>query len=269
MRGDGLRLLAIGSWVALTGFVVLGMAVLPKTQAWVDSAAGLDSIEVGSKLARAGREAKASLSRRDPTGGSAPTGLNTLPRAFPKCWRRGLATAASMRRNHWSPTEPVCWRRHGVRPAISVPSRRAAYTRSHALGAEERARVAAHSDEVRGVALKLFEEIRGADYEKFLRGESSDGDTGSRAALASDNGRVRPRAGRTSRRTFSGCPIQSIWVGEARIEGESRPCVPYRLELSDGGVLAGDLAFEYIDSGRGGRWYPVTGIDWFVEGGAP
>jgi hypothetical protein len=119
------------------------------------------------------------------------------------------------------------------------------------------------------VALKLLEEIRGAKYEQFLRGEPGDGGTGSRAAPASDNDRGWPLAGRTSSRTFSGCPIRSVWVGEVRIDGENRPCVPYRLELSDGGVLAGDLAFEYLDLGRGRRWCPVTAIDWFMAGGAP
>jgi hypothetical protein len=122
---------------------------------------------------------------------------------------------------------------------------------------------------VREVALKLLEEIRGANYEQFLRGEPGDGGAESPGAPASDKDRRRPRSGRISSRTFSGCPIQSVWVGEVHIDQDRRPCVPYRLELSDGSVLAGDLAFEYLDLGRGRRWQPVEGVDWFLRGGIP
>jgi hypothetical protein len=174
-----------------------------------------------------------------------------------------------MQKSYWSPTEPGCWRRRGINPLISVPPRRVAYARSHPPDGEGRAPVVAHSGEVREAALKLFEEIRGANYEHFLRGERGDEGAESSAAPASDNDRGWPLAGRTSSRTFSGCPIGSVWVGEVRIEEENRPCVPYRLELSEGGVLAGDLAFEYLDLGRGRRWCPVTAIEWFVEVGAP
>ncbi len=266
MRGEGLQLATVGAWVALAAVIVLGTTVLPKTRAWVGSTVGLQGTGLGSKLRRAERPADAALARKEPTGGLAASRHGRLPRGFPRCWEQGLRLAASARRCHWSPTKPACWRRRRIHRIISVRSRRVAHTRSDALPPQGRTYVAAHSDEARGVALKLFEQIRGADYEHFLRGEPGSGGAESRTAPAPDNDRRRPRAGRTSSRTFTGNPILSIEVGQVHIDGESRPRVPYRLTLSDGGVLAGDVTFEYVDLGEGAQWYPIDGIDWFLRG---
>ena len=136
MRGDRLQLTTVGAWLALGALIVVGTVLLPRTHMWVDSALGLQGAGLGSKLARADHRADAVLARREPIGGLAAGGHGRLPRAFPRCWRRGLRTAASMRRSHWSPTEPGCWRRAGIRPLTSARARRSAYGRSHALGAE-------------------------------------------------------------------------------------------------------------------------------------
>ncbi len=131
-------------------------------------------------------------------------------------------------------------------------------------GAADRSYTLAHVAEVRGVARKLFEEIRDADYEQFLSADSRAPEAESHTESTAVSSGAREDPARVSCRTFRGCPIRSIWVGDAYIDGKSRPCVPYRLELSDGGGMSGNLAFEYLDLGGGGRWHPVEGIDWLL-----
>jgi hypothetical protein len=126
-------------------------------------------------------------------------------------------------------------------------------------------RATAPGCELRGAVLKLFEEIRDADYEQFLPGEPDDGGAESRAAPAAD--RSKSDAAITSTHTFTGYPIASIEVGDVFLDDREKPTVPYRLTLTDGSVLAGDLVFEYVD--RDGGWYPVDSIEWLLGGEAP
>lgn len=260
MRADRVRFLMIGAWLGLAALIVAGAFLLPRTQMWSGPAAGESAVEAHSKSARAEPRSEAVLPPTEPASGSTAAGLDVPASVLPRCWKRGLELAAARGSSRWSPARPRCSRigqdvprrepqvQHGRRRSAPLPD------------------PMAHADEVRGAALKLFEDIRDADYDSFLRparaDEGKEAPSEATAATPSEEHDLE----NWSTHTFTGSPIVSIEVGAVFVDEENRPSVPYRLGLSDGSVLAGDLAFACIDVGRGPRWVPVGGIDWRLKG---
>jgi len=64
-------------------------------------------------------------------------------------------------------------------------------------------------------------------------------------------------------KTFKDRPIETVELGEVSTDKEDRPAVPYKLVLTDGTVLEGDLPFEY--RARGQYWLAVHGLDWYLK----
>ncbi len=266
MRGERLALLAVAVWLALAAFIVLQVAVLPEMRIWAGPTPAPKGAGVVPVLPRPAPVGPRVTAAKRSSGDT----VRRLPRSFPRCWARGLRDAASAGRSHWSPAEPACFRRWAgpVRKNMMWPRCLPGETRP-GPGAADPGRATVDAWELRGAVLEVFEEIRGANYRQFLAGGPGNGGTDPRAGPRRDNARYRPRGGMTSPHTFTGCPIASIEVGDVFLDDRERPTVPYRLTLTDGSVLAGDLVFEYVDLGRGGCWYPVTGLDWLIEGSAP
>ncbi|MHC4525733.1 MAG: M56 family metallopeptidase, partial [Planctomycetota bacterium] len=126
------------------------------------------------------------------------------------------------------------------------------------------------------LAKELFDKLRGANYEKVLSyynektGKwSRDGwkKLGIDYTVHTD----WPSFAVWVCRTLKDNPIVSVELGDVFISekkdaAEKRfrvPAIPYKLTLQDGGVLEGDLYFEYRDSGK--RWQPAEGIDWHLQ----
>lgn len=269
MRGDTLGRLAIGAWVLLIALIGVGAAVLPKTETWGRSPVGVggsadgfcpEPVVLPSRPGSSARSEGGVQKRR--------AGVRKqMPRSFPKCWRRGLQLAASAGKAQWSPTEPPCWRHFAGPPRSVMWARRAPEEGRPGRAVADRSYARAHAAEVRGVALKLFEEIQGVDYAHLLRPDGPAPEASPQAETVSS--RAGEGQARASSRTLSECPLRSFGVADAYLDEAGRPCVPYRLELSDGGVIRGELAFEYLDFGSGGRWYPVDGLDWLLKGDGP
>lgn len=265
MRGDRLQLTTAGAWVALGTVLVTGSVLLPKTQTWVDSGPGLQAIGPHLKFARAEPRVASVLARAGPAGCSTTAGLGVPAPVLPRCWMKGLQEAAVTGRSYWSPTPPSCWWSGRRRPGEVLQARHVPRRNTLLPDGRQLEYAAAHPDEVRSAALKLFQDVRDADYDSFLR--SARAEKGKDAPLEHPAVTLskEPDLRNWSCHIFTGSPIVSIEVGDALIDDENRPTVPYRLRLSDGGVLAGNLVFERIDCGRGPRWVPVGGVDWALH----
>ena len=127
-----------------------------------------------------------------------------------------------------------------------------------------------HSAEVKEAAKQLFEKIRSADYDYFLRSKKP---VWSKFPIGGHY-MTHTRWDKLVEwicKTFKGNPIVSVelgevFIGDKEIKGKTGwPTVPYKLTLRDGGVLEGDLAFEYNFDGGVGHWHGMEGIDWHLQ----
>jgi beta-lactamase regulating signal transducer with metallopeptidase domain len=113
-----------------------------------------------------------------------------------------------------------------------------------------------------GMARKLFESIRTADYARYLGSDPHAWD-GFPADYRVDTD--YPGWVKWMCTTFSKNPIVDVQLGTVFKNAEGRPTVPYRLTLKDGRVLAGSLPF-YVDVSRENTtWQAGTGLDWHLQ----
>jgi hypothetical protein len=126
-----------------------------------------------------------------------------------------------------------------------------------------------NSQEVSRAAEELFNRIRGAKYDQFLKPDA-------------DWHRF-PIFGYYQTHqwfdvlvvwlstTFKTNPIVSVELGQVyanpgEINGQKGlPTVPYKVTLKNGAVLQGDLPFEYNHDGGKGHWHGIEGIDWHLQ----
>lgn len=126
-----------------------------------------------------------------------------------------------------------------------------------------------YSQEVLQAAENLFKIIRDADYELFLKEESS-----CKSFPAYGIYQTYTRYDILVPwicKTFKANPIVGIELAEVYISKRDYsgrmglPTVPYRLTLKDGAILRGDLPFEYRFEGDKGYWHGIQGIDWHLQ----
>jgi len=126
-----------------------------------------------------------------------------------------------------------------------------------------------HPEEIVEAAELLFEKIRNADYEHFLK--------------KGVNWSSFPIVGYYQTHhwfdvlvewictTFKDNPIVQVEFGEVFENPEvinqktGLPTVPYKLTLKDGTILEGNLPFEYNFDGGKGHWHGIQGIDWHIK----
>jgi hypothetical protein len=131
------------------------------------------------------------------------------------------------------------------------------------------AEAVAHPQEVTQAATELFNKIRGADYDRFLKPDA--------------NWQQFPIVGYYQTHqwfdtlvkwigtTFKTNPIVTVELGQVYANPKTinnqpgLPTVPYRLTLKDGATLQGNLPFEYNYDGGQGHWHGIEGIDWHLQ----
>ncbi len=129
-----------------------------------------------------------------------------------------------------------------------------------------------HPDEIVQAAEVLFEKIRNADYDRFLKKNA--------------DWRDFPIVGyyqthhwfdvlvKWMCETFKGNPIVGVELGdvfenpEVINDKKGLPTVPYKLTLKDGAVLEGNLPFEFNFDGDVPHWHGLHGIDWHLQKGS-
>jgi len=134
---------------------------------------------------------------------------------------------------------------------------------------EKHAGAMEHPEEIVEAAEQLFEKIRNADYEHFLKKDvhwSSFPIVGYYQTHHWFDVLVKWIC-----TTFKDNPIVQVEVGEVFKNPEvinqktELPTVPYKLTLKDGTVLEGNLPFEYNFDGGKGHWHGIHGIDWHIK----
>jgi protocatechuate 3,4-dioxygenase beta subunit len=126
-----------------------------------------------------------------------------------------------------------------------------------------------HPEEIVQAAEQLFEKIRNADYDRFLKKNS--------------NWRDFPIVGfyqthhwfdvlvKWLCETFRENPIVAVELGEVFKnpdvinDKKELPTVPYKVTLKDGTVLQGSLPFEFNFDGDTPHWHGIHGIDWHLQ----
>jgi hypothetical protein len=134
---------------------------------------------------------------------------------------------------------------------------------------EKHAHAMGHPDEIVQAAEGLFEKIRNADYDRFLKKNA--------------HWRDFPIVGyyqthhwfdvlvKWMCETFKGNPIVGVELGdvfenpEVINDKKGLPTVPYKLTLKDGAVLQGNLPFEFNFDGDVPHWHGLHGIDWHLR----
>jgi hypothetical protein len=134
---------------------------------------------------------------------------------------------------------------------------------------EKQAGAMEHPEEIVETAEQLFEKIRNADYEHFLK--------------KGVQWNSFPIVGYYQTHhwfdvlvkwictTFKDNPIVQVELGEVFENTEvinqktGLPTVPYKLTLKDGTVLEGNLPFEYNFDGGKRHWHGIHGIDWHIQ----
>jgi len=127
------------------------------------------------------------------------------------------------------------------------------------------ARAMDQPDQFTRMAQKLFQDIRGADYQHFLTSLGEDGAGGFPAdyCVATDF----PAWVKWVCTTFSRNPIVEVQLGKVLRNDEGLPTVPYTLTLKDGATLSGNLPFRCsVEHGRL-VWQATTGLDWHLQPG--
>ena len=126
-----------------------------------------------------------------------------------------------------------------------------------------------HPEEIVEAAEYLFEKIRNADYEHFLKKDvhwSSFPIVGYYQTHHWFDNLVKWIC-----TTFKDNPIIQVELGEVFKNPEvinkkkELPTIPYKLTLKDGTVLEGNLPFEYNFDGGKGHWHGIHGIDWHLK----
>jgi hypothetical protein len=134
---------------------------------------------------------------------------------------------------------------------------------------EKQASAMEHPEEIVEAAEQLFEKIRNADYEHFLKKGvhwSSFPIVGYYQTHHWFDVLVKWIC-----TTFKDNPIVKVELGEIFENPEvinqktGLPTVPYKLTLKDGTVLEGNLPFEYNFDGGKGHWHGIQGIDWHIK----
>ncbi|VGO17926.1 hypothetical protein PDESU_06528 [Pontiella desulfatans] len=119
---------------------------------------------------------------------------------------------------------------------------------------------AAHPDEFRAAATRLFEAIRTAgritDHEEMIKHLD---ESNIYYTVHSDY----PAWTAWIYRSFKDNPIVDVSLGEPLIEGEELPAFPYSLTLEDGTKLEGRLPFKYYPQGN--SWCGIEGLDWHLK----
>ena len=126
-----------------------------------------------------------------------------------------------------------------------------------------------HPEEIVQAAEQLFEKIRNADYDRFLKKNT--------------NWRDFPIVGfyqthhwfdvlvKWLCETFRENPIVAVELGEVFKnpdvinDKKGLPTVPYKVKLKDGTVLQGSLPFEFNFDGDIPHWHGIHGIDWHLQ----
>jgi protocatechuate 3,4-dioxygenase beta subunit len=134
---------------------------------------------------------------------------------------------------------------------------------------EKQAGAMEHPEEIVEAAEQLFDKIRNADYEHYLK--------------KGVHWSSFPIVGYYQTHhwfdvlvewictTFKDNPIVQVELGEVFKNPEvinqktGLPIVPYKLTLKDGTVLEGNLPFEYNFDGGKGHWHGIQGIDWHIK----
>jgi len=134
---------------------------------------------------------------------------------------------------------------------------------------EKHAGAMEHPEEIVEAAEQLFEKIRNADYEYFLKKDvhwSNFPIVGYYQTHHWFDVLVKWIC-----TTFKDNPIVQVELGEVFKNPEmlnqntGLPTVPYKLTLKDGTVLGGNLPFEYNFDGGKGHWHGIHGIDWHIK----
>jgi len=126
-----------------------------------------------------------------------------------------------------------------------------------------------YAQEVRQAAADLFDKIRHADYEPFVK-ENCDWQKFPLWGIYQTYTRF-DRLVPWICKALKANPIVNVELGEVYINTQDisgrtgLPTVPYKLTLKDGALLQGDLPFEYNFDGDKGHWHGMQGIDWHLQ----
>ncbi len=122
-----------------------------------------------------------------------------------------------------------------------------------------------HPEQFARMAQKLFQDIRGADYQYFLT--STNPDVGGEFPADYCAETRFDRWVNWVCTTFSKNPITDVQLGKVFKGQDGLPAVPYTLTLKDGSALSGNLPFQCsIEQGRA-VWQATTGLDWHLRPG--
>jgi hypothetical protein len=127
-----------------------------------------------------------------------------------------------------------------------------------------------YAPEVRLAAERLFEKIRTADYEYYLK-------PGVHWSEFPIVGYYQTHHWfdvlvKWMCTTFKDNPIVKVELGHVFLSPEeingkkNLPTVPYKVTLKDGARLEGNLPFEYTFDGDAPHWHGLQGIDWHLNG---
>jgi protocatechuate 3,4-dioxygenase beta subunit len=137
---------------------------------------------------------------------------------------------------------------------------------------QKHAHATEHPDEIVQAAEELFEKIRRADYDHFLKDNADWHDF--------------PIVGyyqthhwfdvlvKWMSKTFKENPIVGVELGEVFENPEvindkkGLPTVPYKVTMQDGTVLQGNLPFEFNFDRDVAHWHGLHGIDWHLQDGS-
>jgi hypothetical protein len=134
---------------------------------------------------------------------------------------------------------------------------------------ERRAHAMEHAAEVRLAAERLFENIKTADYEYYLR----EGVHWSEFSIVGyyQTHHWYDVLVKWICTTFKDNPIVNVELGQVFLNPEevnsekNLPTVPYKITLKDGAKLEGNLPFKFTFDGDTPRWYGIHGIDWHLS----
>lgn len=124
-------------------------------------------------------------------------------------------------------------------------------------------------EEIRQAAEQLFQKIRTADYDHFLKDNvhwSSFPIVGYYQTHHWFDVLVKWMC-----ETFRANPITGVELGEVFLNPEeingrkNLPTVPYRVTLQDGTVLEGNLPFQFAFDGDIPHWHGIHGLDWHLS----
>ena len=134
---------------------------------------------------------------------------------------------------------------------------------------DKHARAMENPEEIRQAAEQLFQKIRTADYDHFLKDNvhwSGFPTVGYYQTHHWFDVLVKWMC-----ETFRANPIAGVELGEVFLNPEEvngqkdLPAVPYRVTLQDGTVLEGNLPFQFAFDGDIPHWHGIEGLDWHLR----